>query len=165
MSNKVKLSSYLNEHEFTYTVKETEEELTFKPITTGQMKNLLVYEEENMATVEQVLDDIVMGCVTTDGFDVLSLTAQDRFSLLVEIRKKSKGVDYSFQVKCPKCDKIIQSGCNLDELVDLPFKEDADKVVQLNDKLSLEMSYIRRGVQKRATTIVEKQAKVKKWTD
>ncbi len=165
MSNKIKLTNYLNQYEFKYEIKETGQEVTFKPITTGQMKNLLVYEEESMTIVEQVLDDIITGCVTTEGFNLDELTAQDRFSLLVEIRAKSKGVDYSFQIKCPKCNSINHSGCNLAELDDIPFKPDADKVVQLNDNLSLEMNYIRRGVQKRATNIVDQMAKAKKMND
>jgi len=165
MSNKIKLTNYLNQYEFIYTIKETGQNVTFKPITTGQMKNLLVYEQEGMSVVEQVLDDIITGCVTTEKFDINALTAQDRFSLLVDIRRKSRGADYTFQIKCPKCGSMNHTGCNLDELKDIPFNPDIDKEVKLTDTLSLEFDYIRRSVQRRATDIVEARAKKEKMND
>ena len=99
-----KLVSHLNIYNHIFTIPSSKKVVTYKPISTGQMKRLLIYENnKNPLIIEQVLDDLIIGCVITEGFDIDVLTLQDRFDLLIEIRKQSKGNDYTFNFKCPTC--------------------------------------------------------------
>lgn len=145
------LVQFLNQYVYDYTIKETKSKVQFKPITTGQMKALLVYEDsEDVDAIENMLDDLINGCVTTDGFTVDTLTVQDRFDLLLEIRKRSQGDDYSFVTKCPKCGVDIMSNFNLSNLPVTSFPKNVNKIVKISENLSIELDFIRRGVQKEA---------------
>ena len=93
--------NYLNVYEFNTTLPGSGEEVTFRPITTGQLKKLLIYENEtDPMVIEGALDDLISSCIVNEDFNINDLYLQDRFFLLVEIRKKSKGENYSFQYNC-----------------------------------------------------------------
>ncbi len=155
MSN-VNLKSYVNQYEFPFTIPSSGVKIAFKPITTGQMKNLLVYEEESITTIEKVLDDIIIGCVVTNGFDLDILTLQDRFNLLIEIRKKSKGNTYNFQTKCSECNVVGPKGIELDKLEDKPFVKPTDTAIVVSDAMTIELDFITRRHQREASELVEK---------
>ena len=156
----VNLKNYVNQYDFPFTIPSTGVMVNFKPITTGQMKNLLVYEDENMSTVEKILDDIIIGCVTTEEFDIDEITLQDRFDLLLEIRKKSKGNEYKFQVKCSECNLLAPKIVDLTTMNIVPFKKDAPKTIKLSEQLTIEVDYIRRKSQRLATELVERMGKM-----
>lgn len=145
------LVQFLNQYVFDYTIKETGKNIQFKPITTGQIKSLLMYENsKDISAVDKMLDELILGCVTSESFDLDELTVQDRFDLLLEIRKKSKGDKYSFTTTCPKCKLESINGVNLSELEVKPYPKDINKVVKLTDTLSVELDFVRRGIQKEA---------------
>jgi hypothetical protein len=151
-----KLVELLNQYSDQHTILETGKQLGIKPITTGQMKAILKYEGEEDATlVDKILDDIVVGCVTTPDFNIDDLTLQDRFELLIGIRKVSKGSIYNFNIKCPKCGVESIQAINLDELEVIPFPKDIDRKIVINNNLFVYMDFIRRGHQKQSVDIVE----------
>lgn len=153
----VNLVQYLNKYVYEYTVKETEEVLKFNPITTGQIKGLLTYEnDENISAMELMMDDLIRGCVETEGFDLDTLTIQDRFDLLLEIRKKTKGDRYTFIIECPKCKTETINNVDLSALKMVPYPNPLDKIVKISDTLSIELDFVRRGVQKQAFDIADK---------
>lgn len=152
----VNLKNYVNQYEFPFTIPSTADNIVFKPITTGQMKNLLIYEDESVTTVEKILDDVIKGCVITNGFNLDVLKLQDRFSLLIEIRRKSKGSAYNFETKCIKCGVQGPKGVELDKLENIPFNPDVDKVIKISDSMTIEIDYITRRHQRMASEIVEK---------
>ncbi|HRR48413.1 MAG TPA: hypothetical protein P5293_00335 [Bacteroidales bacterium] len=99
----------------------------FKPISTGQIKKLLMYENaEDQAVIETALDDVLAGCVLGEDFKIDDLYLQDRFYLLLEIRKATKGNTYQFQTVCPSCGSQSLQTVNLSEM---PVK-----VLELNKK-------------------------------
>jgi hypothetical protein len=51
-----------------------------------------------------------------EGFQVAKLWLQDRFYLLLEIRKATKGSKYSFQTTCPSCGSQSQQNISLGSL-------------------------------------------------
>jgi hypothetical protein len=66
------------------------EKIKIKPITTNQMKKLLVYENESDPIFgEKILDEILNFSVVNK--DVKELVLQDRYFLFIEIRKLTKG--------------------------------------------------------------------------
>lgn len=152
---------YLNVYEFETTLPGSGEVIKFKPITTGQLKGLLVYEEEDgtdLAIIEDALDDLITSSVINEGFEVDDLFLQDRFFLLVEIRKVSKGMTYQFSITCPVCNS--QSPQTID-LKTLPVKlvtEEVNPFVELDDNITIGLDYIKRIDQKVATAIVNESS-------
>jgi hypothetical protein len=152
-----KLVQLLNQYDHEHTILETKKVIKIKPITTGQMKAILQYEgDEDPSVVDRILDDIINGCVITEGFSVDELTLQDRFELLIGIRKVSKGSEYNFNINCPMCGLESIQLVNLDSLEKVPYPEKVDRKIKINDNLSISLDYIRRGQQKQAVDIVSK---------
>lgn len=136
---------YLNAYEFETTLPGCGDIITFKPITTGQIKKVLTYEnEDDPRVIEKVLDDIISSSVINEGFDIDNLTLQDRFYLLVEIRKKSKGTSYKFKWQCEECRTQNFSNINLDNLNEIEVPNDVDYVVKLDDNISVKLRYVTR---------------------
>lgn len=151
-----KLVQLLNQYDNEHTILETGKTIGIKPITTGQMKNILQYEnEEDISVVEKILDEIILGCVSDDSFDIDGLTLQDRFELLIGIRKITKGNEYSFNIKCPKCGVESIQLVELDKLDFRPFPVNINREIKINDKLTLCLDFIRRGHQKQASELVD----------
>lgn len=153
-----KLVDLLNVYNHDHVILETGVPVVIKPITTGQMKGILQYEgNDDPSVIDDVLDGIINGCVVTEGFDVDSLTLQDRFELLIGIRKVSKGSMYTINTKCPKCKSDVIVGVNLDELEVIPFQQPSENSIRVGGgNLTLVLDHIRRGHQKESTDLVDK---------
>jgi hypothetical protein len=148
----VDIKGLLDSYEFPYTLPGDGQQLLIKPITTGQMKRVLVYENESDPyIVEVALDKLISDCVVTPDFDIDSLYLQDRFSLLLEIRKVTKGDSYQFNFKCPKC--RVENIKNI-KISELPVKplDRSDNIITINDKLQFEVDFSTRANQKAAIT-------------
>lgn len=180
--------NYLNTFVFDTVLPGSGEVIKFKPITTGQLKNMLLYQDvDDAMKIEEALDQLITECVTSENFDINNLTLQDRFFLLVEIRKCSKGNNYSFQIKCPSCESQSIININLnnltvtkskaflkDDKIDLvstsvkkskkEVKEDKsiifDPFVTLENKLKIELSFPTRGMQKKAFELFDDDKKL-----
>jgi len=136
---------YLNKYVFNTVLPGSGQKLEFKPVTTGQMKDLLTHEnEKNPARIEEILDDLINECVITKGFDVKDIYIQDRFFLLVEIRKYTKGTKYQFELKCPDCGSQSLQSVDLNKLKVKKLKGKKTKTIELNDDISVEMGYATR---------------------
>jgi hypothetical protein len=123
---------YLNMYEWETTLPGSGKKIKYKPITTGQIKRLLLYNEvydENV--VENALDELISECVVTEGFNVKDLYLQDRFFLMVEIRCVTKGYKYMFPSKCSKCNSQTQQTIDLSKLPVKPLIKDENIVEQV----------------------------------
>jgi hypothetical protein len=138
----VDIKGLLDTYEFPVTLPGSGQELLIKPITTGQMKKVLAYEDENDPfIVEEALDRLISDCVLTPEFDVKNIYLQDRFSLLLEIRKVTKGDSYQFNWHCPKCKVENVANILVSELPVKPFNHESDNVIKINDKLQFEVDF------------------------
>lgn len=110
--------NYINTYVFDTQLPGSGLEVSFKPVTTGQLKRLLLYETtEDPLSMEQALDDMIEECVIKpEGFNVKDLYIQDRFFLLIEIRKATRGATYNFQTICTSCGSQTQQAINLSDL-------------------------------------------------
>jgi len=152
----ININNYINSFEFDFTLPGSNEIIMFKPLTTGQLKKLLPYEnEKNPEIIESLLDNLISNCVVSEGFDINTLYLQDRFALLVEIRKKSKGETYEFIYDCPECNNKKNITLDLNEL-SVKKKDYDTKTFIFNDKLSFELDGITRGDQIMAAKMVNK---------
>lgn len=105
--------------------------VSFRPVTTGQIKKLLLYEtSEDPLSIESALDDMITECVVKpDNFDIRKQFIQDRFYLLVEIRKATRGATYNFQTICTSCGSQSQQAVNLSDLTVTKLDKAPTKVV------------------------------------
>jgi len=168
---------YLNVYEFETVLPGSGEGVKFRPITTGQIKKLLVYEgAEEPEVIEKALDEIIAGCVVDESFDIKKMYLPDRFFLLLELRKATKGNMYEFKSMCPSCNSQSLQTVDLQKL---PVKKlniskpkpvvkgkkgvievketnvvDDWNVVKLNDKISIRVMPVTRGIQMEAAEIM-----------
>lgn len=151
----IDLKKLLDTYDFETTLPGSKEVIHFKPITTGVMKKVLVYEnEENIETLDNFLDDLISNCTINEEFDINKLYLQDRFFLLVEIRKKSKGNLFKFNYTCPKCKLENIISIDLSKLVVTEIKESTEPV-KINDNISLVFKHMTREEQKVAFKSVD----------
>ena len=130
MSN---FKKYVNSYVFDTLLPGTGEKIEFRPVTTGQLKRVLMHEtSQDPDIMEKALDSIVDECVISpENFSVDKLYLQDRFYLLLEIRKATKGSKYSFQTVCTSCSSQSQQNISLGSLpvVRLNVDKDIPKVI------------------------------------
>jgi len=140
----VDLKSLLNTYEFVCELPGSGETLKIKPITTGQLKKILVYEDEkDRNVVEGALDELIKECVVTEGFDIGELYLQDRFYLLLEIRKVTKGSTYNFNFKCPKCSVDNVKSLSLED-VPVVKREFELLDLRINEHVSVQVDFPKR---------------------
>ena len=142
---------YLKTYESSFTLPGSKEEISLRPLTTNDMKKLLVYENENDPLVgEKILDDILMDTVTTEGFNVDNLYIQDRYYVFIKLREVTKGSKYNFPYKCEKCKEKSTQTIDISKLnvTEMEIKEEKIKV--LDNNLTLNMGFFTRGEQKKA---------------
>ena len=137
--------NYINVYEFECTLPGSKEVVKFKPITTGQLKKLLIYEKEVSPLIqEKALDELISSSVISDDFDIKKLFLEDRFFLLIEIRKKTKGEVFEFNYKCSECGTVSIIKIDLNTLKITRMPEKYVTKVKLNDDISLELAHIKR---------------------
>ena len=170
---------YLNVYEFETVLPGSGESVKFRPITTGQIKKLLIYEgAEEPEVIEKALDEIITGCIVDENFDIKKMYLPDRFFLLLELRKATKGNMYQFQSICPSCNSQSLQTVDLQKLpvkkLNIPQKPslkvkgkkgvvevkesgavDDWNIVKLNDKISIRVMPVTRGIQMEAAEIMK----------
>lgn len=136
---------FLNIYEFETILPGSGETIRFKPVTTGELKKLLVYEnEENESIIEEALDRLISSSVENEDFDIKNLYLQDRFFLLIEIRKKTKGESYNFTHNCKKCKSQTLQKINLNDLKVKKFEKEISKNVFVTENISVNLKHITR---------------------
>lgn len=127
--------------------------VTIKPLTTNQMKKLLVHEDdEDSIKGESILDEILQYCITS-GENIGDFELQDRYFLFIEVRKFSKGSKHTYEFTCPN-EKCQSQSIQSIDLNDLDIKQKPEEVNPevsiLNDKVKLYFKYITRAEQAEA---------------
>lgn len=153
---------YLNKYEFKTVLPGSGQGVTFKPITTGQMKSLLVHEgEEEMGVIENILDTLISNCIVTpEDFDVTELYVNDRFFLIIELRKHTRGTTYQFEWNCPDCKSQSIQVVDLKKLKVTPLPKNFKDIVKLDDDISVRMDFPRRRDQKLAFEILNEAGEI-----
>lgn len=155
-----KFVEYLNIYEFETVLPGSGETVKFKPLTTGQIKKLLVYEnEDNIMVQEKAMDELISSCVISEDFIIDELYLQDRFFLLIEIRKKTKGEKYDFTYKCPECKSQILNSVSLDDLEIVKLSKDVDNSVTLTDDIGVSLRHIKRKDFKAISKLIDVKGK------
>lgn len=144
-----KFRNVLNVYSFTCELPGTGEEIEFKPLTTGQLKKLLTYENErNPVIQENAIDEMINSAIITKGMSSEKMFLEDRFFFLIQIRKKSKGEVIEFNNNCEECKSQSLVRLNLDDIPIIKRKEDEEYELDLNDGMKIKLKHIIRGDQK-----------------
>ena len=149
--------NYVNVYEFPCTLPGNGQEVMFKPLTTRQIKKLLVYDDESdILQIVNALNDLVSSSITTEGFNIGELYLKDRLNLLIEIRKKTKGETFEFQFKCPDCGSQSFNTLDLDSL-ETKEKDNELGKIQVNDDISIEIDHIKVSDEKEVIKSIDKK--------
>lgn len=147
--------NYLNVYEFEFKLPGSGDIIKFKPLVTNQMKQLLQYEDEtDPIKVSEALDKLISSAVVSENFDINEMYLRDRFALLIELRKKSKGEYYEFKFKCPDCGSQVLSNVNLDNL-EVKEKDVDTGVINVTDEISVEIQHLKRKDEIEAINSIE----------
>lgn len=120
---------YLNVYEWETQLPGTGAVIKYKPITTGQIKKLLMFtDSDDDSAIETALDTLIQECVVTEGFDIHKLYLPDRFFILVEIRNATKGNRYSIPTTCLKCGSQTIQNVDLSKLPVSKLKTNSNKL-------------------------------------
>ena len=149
MSERPNFLEYVNTYDFTCELPGSKQVINFKPVTTGQIKRLLTYENEtNYVIQEQALDELVSSSVLSEGFDINEQYIYDRLFLLIEIRKKTKGEVLEFQIKCPECNSQSLNRVDLNKLDIKQLENNENRIVTLGDTIKVHLRHMKRKHQR-----------------
>ncbi len=152
---------YLNVFEFNCILPGSQENIRFKPLTVAALKKVLAYEGDtsNAEVITSMFDDIFKTCVLNSDFDPHDLLIFDRYQLLLEIRKKTKGEKTEFEFNCPKCKSQSIQKVDYEDIETLPVPKEIDYIIPLTDQLSISMRYLTRRDELRVFKIVNDNTK------
>jgi hypothetical protein len=145
MSN---LKKYLDIYKTTVKLPGSGEQVEISPLTTNDIKKLLVYEDQpNFILGEKIMDDILLES-TESKIDIHNMYLNDRYFLFLEIRKITKGTEYSFQISCPQCGNQSVQTIDLNKIkVNTAVNDRESEVKILDDKITLHLDYVTRKEQ------------------
>lgn len=147
----IDFKEFLNIYEFDTALTGTGKRVVYKPITTGQLKKLLTFENStDPIIIDEALDKLISSCVTSEDFNINDIYLQDRFSLLIEIRKVTKGTKYEFTYICQECKSQIFQSIDLTKLKIIPYPTKINYKVKLTEHISVKLDNIKRGEQVKA---------------
>jgi hypothetical protein len=164
MENKMdtaKLSEYLNAYKFNTVLPGSNQIVNFKPISTFQLKELASAQGDP----DDALDNLINSCVTDKGFNVKDLALQDRFFLLVELRKKSKGSAYNISYECSQCKSQVIQSIDLDKMKVKKLDKKLDYKIKLDDNITVEVALLSRNTANKAQSLVEQLIKDKVYKE
>jgi hypothetical protein len=120
------------------TVPSTGEQLKFRPFLVKEQKILmLANESQDKKQIINAMLNTITSCV--DGADTNNLTTFDVDYIFTQIRAKSVGEKIEFKFPCKQCESPNETMVNLEELKMGEVK--GEKIVELNDKVSVKLKY------------------------
>lgn len=148
------LNNYLDNYSFKTKLPGTNEEINYKPITFGQIKQIaMINESDDLNVYEDALDKLLIKCIDKKDFDISNMFINDRIYLLIEIRKSSKGSIYEFEQKCKNCNSQYMTNINLNKLKVTKLKE-TNELITLDNKLQIKLQHQKRKDQKDAALYI-----------
>lgn len=120
-----------------------------KPMKVKDKKDLLkAIESKNEKLVQSNLDEIVEKYVRVEGYKSLNhMTVQERYQVLVAMRRAAAGDDTKIVHQCPKCEHVAKElNFNMANIVTVDFKEpETGSVIETaNGAIKITLGPIRR---------------------
>ena len=137
----------MNVFEFSCILPGSGKRIRYKPMTVKALKSMLT-QEGDISSAEaftEMFDKLFNHCVLNEDFDPTNLFVFDRYVLLFEIRKHTKGETSEFQLKCPECKSQSVQKIDFEDIEILPVPDNIDYTVRLTEDLSVTMKYLTRA--------------------
>lgn len=141
---------YLNVFEFDCILPGTGQKVKFKPLTIGNIKQIASYTEDDPSagTLTNMFDEILKNSVVSEDFDPMEIYLQDRYFLILEIRKKTKGEVVKFTLTCPECNSQSQQKLDFDAINVKKKRDDIDYNVPITEELTIKLRHLLRSEEK-----------------
>lgn len=148
------LNKYLDVYKTNVVLPGDGSEIEIRPLTTNDVKKLLVYEGNTDPTVEErILDEILE---VSTNCDPKKLYLQDRYFLFFELRKATKGKKHNYQYTCPKCNNQSIQNIDLEQVVIKKLNPERNREIKvLNDKVILTIDHITREEQEESLQCID----------
>jgi len=82
--------------------------------------------------------------ISPEDFDPMDMYVYDRYALLLEIRKKTKGETNQFEMKCPECKGQSVQTVDFEKIESRQLIE-GNYIVELTEQLSVKMRHLTRS--------------------
>ena len=139
---------YLNIYEFDV-VLPSGITVKLKPINAGQLKKFMTsVKNDTLKELSDAMYELISSSVVNEDFDINNVYLNDRASLILELRKISKGTKYQFEYKCPKCSSQSFLTEDLNDIEVIPIPSKINPIVTLDENLSVIMDYVKIGDEK-----------------
>jgi len=141
---------YLNVFEFDCVLPGTGQTVKFKPLTIGNIKQIASYSEDTptAGTLTNMFDEILKNSVTSEDFDPLEIYLQDRYFLILEIRKKTKGEVVEYNMTCPGCKSQSRQKIDFETIPVKPKRDDINYDVPITEELTIRLRHLLRNEEK-----------------
>jgi hypothetical protein len=106
------------------------------------MKKIFAQEDESLMALSNAFRQLIQGAIVEQDFNIDDLYLNERSFIIVEIRRKTKGDQFQFELKCPDCKSQSMITIDLSGLVVTPIPENIDPIVKLDDNFSVELDFI-----------------------
>lgn len=149
---------YLETYKYSTELPSNNQVIEFRPLTTNDMKKLLVYENQKDPLLgEDILDSIINEVVLVENFNVEDLYTQDRYFLFIELRKATKGSKFTFPYTCSGCKNQSIQSIDLNNLTVKKMEMTSEEVELLDGNIKLQMGFSTRKEQKDAYKTINKK--------
>jgi len=157
---------YLNVFEFDYKLPGSGETLKFKPITIGALKGFLTLEgEADPIQITGMFDKLFSEVVLTPDFDPGTMYIYDRYALLLEIKKQTKGETNQFEMTCPECKGQSVQTIDFSKIISKKMKSDIEYIVELTEHLSVKLRFLTRDLELEVYNTAEQVKKEEQLTE
>lgn len=124
--------------QYELTVPSTGQQLNYRPFLVKEQKVLmLAHESQDKKQVINAMMNTIKSCV--EDVDTNRLTTFDVDYIFTQLRAKSVGEKIDFQIPCDECETKLPYQVNIEKIKIEGSK--AEKVVELNDKVSVRLRY------------------------
>lgn len=146
---------YLNVYNFKCELPGAGQTIDFKPLTVAHLKEIQTMDpgsekkKDDPIFLSNVFDKIFESVIISE-FDIENMYLNDRFTLILEIRKKTSGESYNWTLNCPKCKGQSIQIVDFNKMETKQAPAEINNVVKLSDQLSVYVDYLTRADEKRA---------------
>jgi hypothetical protein len=149
---------YLNVYKFNCVLPGSGETVHFKPITAAHFKKLLTVNTDKLDAMTDAIYGLFQDLLI--DYDIDNMLIKDRPYVTLEIRKQTKGSDYSFQFNCPKCKSQSIINIDLDKAKVTKKPLDVDPEVVLDENITVFMKYLQIADEKEIFKHLDESSKV-----
>lgn len=158
---------YLNVFEFDVILPGSGQHLKIKPLTIGGIKQILTYDIDTLtpSMLTEMFDKIISQSVITEDFNPMDIYLQDRYYLVLEIRKKTKGESIEYTITCPKCKSQSKQKVDFDKIKVESKKPDINYDVEITPDITIRLKHLIRSEEKEIYELWERFKKDKVYTN